>query len=551
MGAFMSTSKTGIPSQQELDKATQNGKEFVTVAFQYMSKELNMKDILLMANPAKCSEMILLTAALLKKTLHSYRYAASSTHGGQMLYFFKLDDFEKRKKGELTEDTQKLCITIAMFYIRIFQIYGALSLTILDVALVENQAGGSIQEGGRLTASEPPLPGGFNYLRDFLTSSSDYYILDGTAASIRIVILKRSIVTKTSQSRVTIQIQEGRSKIITITCDLAIDDRDRTVVFRLSNFGGIPSLKPTDSTTITFSKGGLIGSTELRAVDAKLRGLSIPDAFQNKIIDIISSAGGLNDRDRERRGIASVSQIERSIDEHLRTESLWSMFDTGGKPTKPHCISRALQLVGATTLIPNHVPTAVFSSICKTGFMSTSGSLPGLTKEVKREKGIFVLNQLYYEMLDNITPKIATDAGSAARYEKMRNLMQHVFSNPSGTTFDQLKDLTASGYCGDKKDKTVFVQDTESITSLRKKVETMLRYQLDHTAKVVTILNKLFLKTKTGGYVLHPTILAGGINEVNKIGREAQDILLEYYGTCEMSYKEGVNIITRTPRTIS
>jgi hypothetical protein len=66
----------------------------------------------------------------------------------------------------------------------------------------------------------------------------------------------------------------------------------------------------------------------------------------------------------------------------------------------------------------------------------------------------------------------------------------------------------------------------------------MLNFQEQHTAKVNSLLKKLFTM-KGERLLLHPKLLAGGRVELNAIGYEAHQLLLEYYLKSEAYYIKG------------
>ena len=214
MGAFGSKEKT-MPTREEMLRVTDDGKYFIEHAFFFMSSQMNMRDFLLMVQPARCSEMIFLTAKALESSFQKYKIAPSRGKDG-FVYFQKIDDFKGRCRGQMTESsTYSVCVTIAMFYVRIFQIYGALSLTILDVdPLYYQQLGGAYiggedeeqgayaaeqqgaflqdggasqhgayvasQQGGKLRVDDL-LSADFEILRNYvsITSDENYYKFDG------------------------------------------------------------------------------------------------------------------------------------------------------------------------------------------------------------------------------------------------------------------------------------------------------------------------------------------------------------------------------------
>ena len=393
MGVFASKPKT-IPSREEMLKATGDGKYFIEHAFFYMAGQMNMKDMLIMAQPGKCSEMIFLTAKALQTSFKKYKINPVRGDDG-FVYFQKLDDIKGRCKGEIKDDstTYLVCVTIAMFYIRIFQIYGALSLTILDVDPLYYQqlggaflqGGGAIQEGGRLRADDL-LPVSFEIFRRYLspTVADEYYKFDGTSYAI---YFHKNVDAFNDVAKVTMEFprKAGQRKNPRVEFSLRIVEREKTYVFFFSKFKGLRTTP--DEHSITLSKGSGIES------EYKWHDLTVPKAIEKKMIDIIKASGGLatEESELEERGEDKLSTDEkrrvlllgeRKVSPSLQTADLWSMF-TDRKYTKSHCVARAIQLVSSQAL-EKSVPPAIYSSICKEKFMSSSGTLPGLGQPIQR-----------------------------------------------------------------------------------------------------------------------------------------------------------------------
>jgi len=558
MGVFASKPKT-IPSREEMLKATGDGKYFIEHAFFYMAGQMNMKDMLVMAQPGKCSEMIFLTAKALQTSFKKYKINPVRGDDG-FVYFQKLDDIKGRCKGEIKDDstTYLVCVTIAMFYIRIFQIYGALSLTILDVDPLYYQqlggaflqGGGAIQEGGRLRADDL-LPVSFEILRRYLspTVADEYYKFDGTSYAI---YFHKNVDAFNDVAKVTMEFprKAGQRKNPRVEFSLRIVEREKTYVFFFSKFKGLRTTP--DEHSITLSKGSGIES------EYKWHDLTVPKAIEKKMIDIIKASGGLatEESELEERGEDKLSTDEkrrvlllgeRKVSPSLQTADLWSMF-TDRKYTKSHCVARAIQLVSSQAL-EKSVPPAIYSSICKEKFMSSSGTLPGLGQPITKEKGLFVLHQLFYDKLQQITPIVSVE--TQPKYQALNKLMAHVFLNPVGTKMDSITDRSSKDYCDPKerKGKLVLVQDKATIGKLREQVREMLLLQISHTAEVVKLLKQLFVLEKGMPVTLHPNIVKGGLPTVNAIADKARDLLFNYYKTCEARYQVGVLAIAAAPGT--
>ena len=569
MGAFGSKEKT-MPTREEMLRVTDDGKYFIEHAFFFMSSQMNMRDFLLMVQPARCSEMIFLTAKALETSFQKYKIAPSRGKDG-FVYFKKIDDFKGRCRGQMTDSsTYSVCVTIAMFYVRIFQIYGALSLTILDVdPLYYQQVGGvytggeedeiaeqhgaysATQKGGKLRIDDV-LSVDFEILRNYvsITSDENYYKFDGTQYPI---YLNRNIdPLSDSRAAVTLELprRAGQKKAPSIEFNLKIEKGPNTYVFLLSDFKGLEkdiNLLPAEiGRSIRFTKGQGIGS------GYTWHGLSIPKALERKVLDIVKNLGISDYKDGAKDGVNGQRDKEidrqrylageKGVKESLQTAALWSIF-TDRKYTKSHCVARAIQLVSSAAL-EKSVPPQIYSSICNEKFLSGSGSLPGAGQSILKEKGIFVLHQLFYDTLNQITPIVGDQTRS--KYENLRKVMALVFLNNPETSINQIADKASGTYCKDsKKGKTILVRDKELIVDLRNQARDMLLLQITHTAQVVNLLKELFILEKGKPVTLNPKLVEGGLGAVNVVADKARVLLVNYYGTCESKYQAGVQMIAR------
>ena len=572
MGAFGSKEKT-MPTREEMLRVTDDGKYFIEHAFFFMSSQMNMRDFLLMVQPARCSEMIFLTAKALETSFQKYKIAPSRGKDG-FVYFKKIDDFKGRCRGQMTDSsTYSVCVTIAMFYVRIFQIYGALSLTILDVdPLYYQQLGGAyLQDGEQHGAYVAPQHGAyvapqhggklriddvlsvdFEILRNYvsITSDENYYKFDGTQYPI---YLNRNIdPLSDSRAAVTLELprRAGQKKAPSIEFNLKIEKGPNTYVFLLSDFKGLErdiNLLPAEiGRSIRFTKGQGIGS------GYTWHGLSIPKALERKVLDIVKNLGISDYKDGAKDGVNGQRDKEidrqrylageKGVKEPLQTAALWSIF-TDRKYTKSHCVARAIQLVSSAAL-EKSVPPQIYSSICNEKFLSGSGSLPGAGQSILKEKGIFVLHQLFYDTLNQITPIVGDQTRS--KYENLRKVMALVFLNNPETSINQISDKASGTYCKDsKKGKTILVRDKALIVDLRNQARDMLLLQINHTAQVVNLLKELFILEKGKPVTLNPKLVEGGLGAVNVVADKARVLLVNYYGTCESKYQAGVQMIAR------
>jgi len=99
-----------------------------------MLKEINIRDFYMLATKRECSKYVIFLANQMNKTFRSLSFAPARGPAG-MLYFQPIDILQNPTPEQQAE-RQSLCLFLSYFYVRIFQIYGSLALTLLDDANV-------------------------------------------------------------------------------------------------------------------------------------------------------------------------------------------------------------------------------------------------------------------------------------------------------------------------------------------------------------------------------------------------------------------------------
>lgn len=546
--------------------------------FRFMINQMKFEEYLTLANPDQCKKYVILIADSLQKFFMKVKILPDKTKDGY-IYFRKFDDV----KGA-TPMSQQYCLVIALFYVRIFQIYGALALSILDTDtnVYEFAHGGGldaledeeqVQSGGGLPVlTEEPLRSGDSlpssygillpYLRRF-TGNVEYYKFAG-----QYIFLKMSpfIVDGMQQYGMFFLYEPGStystsSNVGKILCNMRIEPTDKGVKIILS---GITIQEPKrkdlrlgDSTIrIARSASGILGVGDYG---------NLGEILNRRFLDILREASRErddNDEEQERRderrpgyGYRPEEKKEDTrVKEQFRTFALMERLKKiDSQPIKAHCIARALQLVSSKGL-QKEFPQTIISNICDSKFYSAKSkryaqSLPGMDEKITESRGIYTLWQLFF---DKVLPEMSPDMSDATRekYRIASAYLSKAFANPSPVGIKDVEAKTASTYCSGKRDKQLKVDSKEAIKALRTVVGKMIETQAMHTAKVMIIFKKLFLIQPGKPITLHPNILEGGLPAVNAIGEEARSILVAYYANCEGLYGSGVQIIERSKAKI-
>ena len=546
--------------------------------FRFMVSQMKFEEYLTLANPDQCKKYVILIADSLQKFFMKVKITPDKTKDGY-IYFRKFDDV----KGA-TPMSQQYCMVIALFFVRIFQIYGALALSILDTDtnVYEFAHGGGLDEldaesdeeenrvqtGGALPVipEEPlrptdTLPGIYNILLPSLSrirGQNEFYKFTG-----HYILLATSpkVFDGKQQYGMQFMYERGSSftsdlKIGQILCYMRIEETEKGVKIILS---GITVKEPKkkdirieDSTIRITRRDGFFGIGEYG---------NIAELLKERFLEILRNASKEREEndseDRKDRpyGFKPEEKKENTrIKEQFRTFALMERLKKiDSQPIKAHCIARALQLVSPKGL-QKEFPQTIISSICESKFYSTkdrrfSQSLPAMDEKIVDAKGIFTLWQLFF---DKVLPDMSPDMSDATRekYKIASAYLSKAFGNPSFMPLKEIPSKTASTLCAGKRDKQLKVESKEAITALRSVVGKMIETQALHTAKVMLIFKKLFLIQPGKPITLHPNVLEGGLPAVNAIGEEARAILVAYYANCEALYGSGVQIVERSKAKI-
>ncbi len=178
MGGAFTKPGGGSITRQQLLASTQNNREFVNKLFQLMLTKLTPEDILKLGKAQSCSSYVFFMAHSMGKLFDDLRIRPKKDRDTGVVMFQKLD----KLKGD-TGESRDLCLFVAFFFIRIFQIFGAVAMTILDDPSA-GQVLGAVKFGAP-PAPSPQGPGflGFGRQPARLAGSRGAYLAIGGAES--------------------------------------------------------------------------------------------------------------------------------------------------------------------------------------------------------------------------------------------------------------------------------------------------------------------------------------------------------------------------------
>lgn len=159
MGAEQSKSLSFSVTRDALLKSTARTREIVNIIFDFMINNIQLRDFYSLSSPERCKRYVLFIANELYSKFYEFRIFPTLDKSGSIM-FRKAEDLTNPPEPERRRQ-QTACLHLAYFYVRIFQIYGALALTLVDDATYTQQTG--IVGLMKSTSGVLPLPGSIPY----------------------------------------------------------------------------------------------------------------------------------------------------------------------------------------------------------------------------------------------------------------------------------------------------------------------------------------------------------------------------------------------------
>lgn len=129
MGAGTSISSA---THEKAIKSTINVRGLANDILRFMLERIGINDFYKLASRTECSKYVIFFANKLDQTFRGLSFAPARGAAGK-LYFQPIDILKTPSPKEKAE-RESLCLFLAYFYVRIFQIYGAITLTLTDDA---------------------------------------------------------------------------------------------------------------------------------------------------------------------------------------------------------------------------------------------------------------------------------------------------------------------------------------------------------------------------------------------------------------------------------
>jgi hypothetical protein len=130
MGAGQSIPST--LTREKVFELTKDTRGVMNILLDYMLKELTVRDFLALSNPTECKKYVLFMANNLYKYFYELEIVPTKDKRGVIAFRLVKELVNPPEDDQM--ERQSLCLTLSYFYTRIFQIYGALALTLIDDA---------------------------------------------------------------------------------------------------------------------------------------------------------------------------------------------------------------------------------------------------------------------------------------------------------------------------------------------------------------------------------------------------------------------------------
>jgi len=552
MGAGQSIPST--LSRQKVFDLTRDTRATMDVILDYMLKEITVRDFLALSNPSECKKYVIFLANTLYKHFYELQITPVKDKKG-VIAFRPIKDLVN-PKGDDEIERQRLCLTLAYFYTRIFQIYGALALTVLDDAKFIGDTGllpttkegqdklllppgyrPYITSGGAQPSSQKLQD--FAFLRAFMADETffppndkgfmtSYDELEDSKDEIRFVLGPREGSTQKGIFNIGLK-GAPLTQYNKLTCITSVKGEVRGELRRFT-FGKLTYYKKNGTTDTVDLPSDVITKRDIyieaRPQPGKATLYFIKDSSQtvsqffneqlSNVVNYIRKA-----REGNVSTYTSPSGViisETGTAEELRLAKIVQNLTR----TKPlgHCLARAIQLL-KTAPIPERDSV---SYICKAKFFeqpATYGSetatisrsgIPAPGSSLETSPGMAALSQLFYDTVLVHTPKIAIGTkpygaegkSSFERYIDFMKKMGLLFGDkkfPAGQTEKERDDAVKKGLAGisNRRDSEICKGLPETLTvpkntvkSVYEVVNQLFQQQVRHAAECGKIIKLLF-----------------------------------------------------------
>jgi hypothetical protein len=560
------------PSAPSLEQETIKVNTVLNNILKFMLEESDLIDMYALASPDQCSKYVVFTSKSLEKFFKKIQVYPRLGDNGKF-YFQRLRAFQGLT-GKYLDEQKSACLEISRFFVRILHIFASISLTIIDMdipvsnsamnaigtavssteprkineqtflrtpLLTGKQATRSLWRGGALLPTQPKFyitNTDYEILNKYLTLAyaSDYYTLTGTDIKIPIA----SVNPSSPQPYLELTGKKvNTNKTITVQAVLRLEKVDALTLKVTLEF-----LNPSDVEqpgTVSFSRTS-------QYAEPLYNKQTIPAYVRSKFNRILgkreNELGSRNNITLKKTKISNLPENDKAgIPPYFRVKGILKALDKK-PPVKAYCVARALQLISPNAL-KDVAAMEARTQVCDPKFrLLGRGSLPEAGNPITTSISLLALNRLFYDMFKNSAPGISKNV--QGKHDKFLQNMRAVYQEETQVRSNTVKMENIKNEINKELCKTkgpLITRDMDVISGLRNKANQLLAKQLQHTAKAMNILKKLFIINGSQPILIQPAVEEGGIDKIEEIADEARNLLIEYYSECEILYREGVEFV--------
>ena len=577
----------GAASSSQIDTP-----QLLDAIFKYLTSELGIRDLTSLSNYTECKKYVTFMANDLHKYFYEMKIFIDSGPKG-VLAFRKVDDLVNPPTEKDITKQKSLCVVIAYFYARIFQVYGAIALTLIDdIEYVDKMLGrkkvvqaqgvpGVLYAPGHSLYIRPQKGGNqyggankelvyYKCLSAFLDENvyeavrgykAKYTLTDDTRGEI---FFMPDSPSDTQKGTFRIRYPNSTKQYY---LDVSIQQIDSKYMLRFI------SLYYKDDSNTKFPRPSFIIDTRLEIKQSGesyiISGDPVPNVLTKLFSRLIREIKE-NDKTKDlydtkyRRDVKDPWNTKnpwntKSTDTQIEEISIRRVYENLNRVRpQAHCIARAMQLLTTAPFTRETV-----SNICRSRFLERDdkterSGIPKKGEAISDSPGLYVLSQLFYDTISSVSPKIII--GKESSFNHYIKFMKTMATRFGDIRDDKDKERDIKSYdnglkaitdrrdarlCKSYDDTGIYITD-DAKPQVMAVVKDLISMQESHALKCHDILNDLFLIRTDSSKIsvsLHPNIIQGGFDVLNRITYKTRSLLMDYYERCEKRYIDGMEIV--------
>ena len=559
------TTSVQLPYIKEFE-SKEGTKAIMNAMLEYMMTNLTIKDFASLSDPATCKSYVLFKANLISKYFYELRILPITDAKTGVIAFRKAKDLTDLPSGSKAEqEKQSLCLILSYYYTRIFQIYGALALTLIEDVKTSMQyltePTDRFVAPGYVASQLPIMRGGafdqtsagvFVVLSSFISSGTtpnQYgYVTEYTGlttdsrATIRFIKKDKDAEGRTDVHGEFTIFPEGTSQIGTLFIKASPEPGSTEVKLKIEKltYSQKGELK-SDSFSSLLSEKTITIDTRANIPTIKGSTKKISDYFNElfeKLVPYLKKQIG---------AITGTDTPKERID-HLGYYRIITNL-TRDRPLG-HCMARAMQLLKS----PIFESDKAESYVCMAKFISKTSEkgetsmwdagLPEPGKSITESRGILALDDLFYDTIAIHSPKLGMSSNSVAQYKIFRDKMSAVFEGQSqDKPIGEIRSQKDRERCADNNPIRLTGDKYAAVKSIYNQLIHRQRIHAVNCGKILVKLFNINVLQSSIKVSLNDRIIQQGFSAISQINNEAREVLINYYADCESTYLKGRNII--------